>query len=120
MSVQTKQLRREIREASEENTLKQNTIDNLKSKQQKVNLYIQKLNTKIESLKTDLKNSKTNADLEEGITTKSENTELERKIKELEQINSSLEDNNNKKINETLNIKANEQTRTLRDLKSHN
>ena len=120
MSVQTKQLRREIREASEENTLKQNTIDNLKSKQQKVNLYIQKLNTKIESLKTDLKNSKTNADLEESITTKSENTELERKIKELEQINSSLEDNNNKKINETLNIKANEQTRTLRDLKSHN
>ena len=35
MSVQTKQLRREIKE-SEENILKQQTIDNLESKQQKV------------------------------------------------------------------------------------
>ena len=60
MSVQTKQLRREIKE-SEENILKQQTIDNLESKQQKVNQYVQKLNGKIESLKTDLKNSKTNS-----------------------------------------------------------
>ena len=78
MSVKTKQLRREIREASEENILKQQIIDKLESKQQKINQYIQKLKTKIESLKTDLKNSKTNAELEEGITTKSENTELEK------------------------------------------
>ena len=99
MSVQTKQTRREIREASEENISKQQTINNLESKQRKVNQYIQKLNTKIESLKTDFKNSKTNnsnkndesiAELGEGITTKSENTELQRRIKELEQLNSSL------------------------------
>ena len=125
MSVQTKQLRTELKEASEENTLKQQTIDNLERKQQKVNQYIQKL-TKTESLKTDLKNSQTNnsnkndervAEVEEGITTKSKNAELERKIKELEQINSSLEDNNNK-IYGRLNIKTNERTRTLQDLKS--
>ena len=71
-------LRREIKEASEENILKQQTIDNLESKQQNVNQDIQKLNTKIESLKTDLKNSKPNninkndesaaEILEEGIT----------------------------------------------------
>ena len=63
MSVQTKNVnRREIeKEASEENILKQQTIDNLESKQQKVNQYIQKLNVKIESLKTDLKNGKTNS-----------------------------------------------------------
>ena len=77
MSVQTKNVnRREIeKEASEENILKQQTIDNLESKQQKVNQYIQKLNVKTESLKTDLKNSKGNssnknderaAELEEG------------------------------------------------------
>ena len=114
MSGQTKQLPKEIKEASEENILKQQTIDNLDSKQQKVNKYIQKLNVKIENLKTDLKDSKTNnsnknnesrAELEEDITAKSENVELERKIKELEQINSSLKDNNDK-INETLNIKT--------------
>ena len=125
MSVQTKQLRREIKKACEEN-IKQQTIDNLESKQQKVNQYIQKLNAKIKSLKTDLKNTKTNnsnknnesaSELEEGITNKSDNTELERKIKELEQLNRSLKDNNNK-INETLNIKTNELTRTLQDLKS--
>ena len=40
MSVQTKQLRTELKEASEENTLKQQTIDNLERKQQKVNQYI--------------------------------------------------------------------------------
>ena len=92
-SVQTKQLRREIKEASEENILKQQTIDNLESKQQSVNHDIQKLNTKTESLKTDLKSRKPNNSnkndesapeiLEEGITlrTKSENiAELERKI----------------------------------------
>ena len=125
MSVQTKQLRTELKEASEENTLKQQTIDNLERKQQKVNQYIQKL-TKTESLKTDLKNSQTNnsnkndervAEVEEGITTKSKNAELERKIKELEQINSILEDNNNI-IYGRLNIKTNERTRTLQDLKS--
>ena len=44
--------------------------------------------------------------------TKSENTELERKIKELDQINNSLKDNNNK-VNETLNIKTNELARKL-------
>ena len=73
--LQTKQLRREIKEVREENILKQQTIDNLESKQQKVNQYIQKLNVKTESLKTDLKNSKGNssnknderaAELEEG------------------------------------------------------
>ena len=47
-----------MKEASRENILKQQTIDNLESKQQKVNQYIQKLNAQIESLKTDLKNSK--------------------------------------------------------------
>ena len=86
--------------------------------------YMQKLNAKIESLKTDLKNSKANnsnkndestSELEEGITitTKFEKTtELERKINELEQINSCLKDNNNNnnnnnnnKTDETLNIK---------------
>ena len=51
MSVQTKQLRTEMKEASEENILKQQTIDNLGSKRQKVNQYIQTLNAKIESLK---------------------------------------------------------------------
>ena len=35
MSAQTKQLRREIKEASEENILKQQTLDDLESKQQK-------------------------------------------------------------------------------------
>ena len=63
--------------------LKQQTIDNLECEQQKVNQYIQKLNTKTENLKTDLKSSKANnsnkddesaGELEEGITTKSENT----------------------------------------------
>ena len=129
--LQTKQLRREIKEVREENILKQQTIDNLESKQQKVNKYIQKLNVKTESLKTDLKNSKTNssnkndesaAELEEGITTtakKSENTTgLERKINELEQINSSLNDHKNK-IDETLNIKANELAKALQDPTSH-
>ena len=86
--------------------------------------YMQKLNAKIVSLKTDLKNSKANnsnkndesaSELEEGITitTKFEKTtELERKINELEQINSCLKDNNNNnnnnnnnKTDETLNIK---------------
>ena len=89
--------RREIKKASDESILKQQTIDNLESKQQKVSQYIQKLNTKVESLKTDLKNSKANNSnkndesaveiLEEGIiaTTKPENIEeLERKINELE------------------------------------
>ena len=89
--------RREIKKASDESILKQQTIDNLESKQQKVSQYIQKLNTKVESLKTDLKNSKANNSnkndetaaeiLEEGIiaTTKPENiAELERKINELE------------------------------------
>ena len=85
MSVEPKQLRREIKEASEENILKQQTIDNLESKKEKFNQYIQKLNAKIESLKTDFKNSKVNnsnknnesvGELEEGITTKSENAEL--------------------------------------------
>ena len=37
MTVQTKKLRREIKEASKDNILKQQTIDNLESKQQKVN-----------------------------------------------------------------------------------
>ena len=106
--------------------MKQQTIDNRKSKQQKVNQYIQKLNAIIESLETDLKNSKANnfkknnesaGELEEGLTTKSEDTELEKKIKELEQINSSLKDNNNK-TNKTLNIKTNKLARTLEDLKS--
>ena len=60
ISVQTKQLRTEISEANEENILKQQTIDNLESQQQKVNQYIQKLYAKIESLKADLKSSKTN------------------------------------------------------------
>ena len=104
--------------------LKQQTIGNLESKQQKVNQYIQKLNVKIESIKTNLKKSKTNngnkndesaAELEEciTITTKSENAaELERKINELEQINSSLKDDNNK-INEALSIKTNELPETL-------
>ena len=131
MTVQTKQLRTEIKEASEENILKPQTIDNLESKQQNVNQYIQKLNVKIKDLKTDLKNSKTNssnkndkraAELEEGITItakKSENTtELERKINELEQINSSLKDNKNK-IDETLNIKSNELAKALQDLTPH-
>ena len=88
-----------MKEASRENILKQDTIDNLESKQQKVNQHIQKFNAKINSLKTDLKNSKANNSnkndestaelLEEGITIiKSENTtELERKKNELEQIN---------------------------------
>ena len=89
--------RREIKKASDESILKQQTIDNLESKQQKVSQYIQKLNTKVESLKTDLKNSKANNSnkndesaaeiLEERIiaTTKPENiAELERKINELE------------------------------------
>ena len=130
MSVQTKQLRREIKEATEENILKQQTTDDLESKQQKVYQYIQKLNAKTESLKTGLKNSKTNnsnkndestVELEEGIiiTAKSENkTELERKMNELEQINSSLKDSNNK-MDETLNIKTNELAEALQDLKSH-
>ena len=70
-------LRREIKEASEENILKQQTIDNLESKQQNVNQDIQKINANIESLKTDLKNSKPNnsnkndesaAEILEGIT----------------------------------------------------
>ena len=94
------------------------------------NKNIQKHNAKFESLKTDLKNSKTKnsnkndenaAELEKGITitTKSENTtELERKINELEQINSSLKDNTNK-IDETLNIKTNELAKALQDLTSH-
>ena len=43
MLVQTKQSRKDIRKASEENTLKQQTTDNLESKQQKVNQYIQNL-----------------------------------------------------------------------------
>ena len=129
-SVQTKQLRREIKEASEENILKQQTTDNLESKQQNVNQDIWKLNTKTENLKTDLKNSKTNNSnkndesaaeiLEEGITitTKSENiAELERKINGLEQISSTLKDNNNK-IDETLNMKTNELAKTLQNLKS--
>ena len=116
--------RREIKKASDESILKQQTIDNLESKQQKVSQYIQKLNTKVESLKTDLKNSKANNSnkndesaaeiLEEGIiaTTKPENiAELERKINELEQINSSLKDNNNK-IDETLNMTTNELARS--------
>ena len=126
MSVQTKQLTREIKKASEENILKQQTIDNWKRKQQKVNQYIQTPNAKIESLETDLKNSKANnikknnespGELEEGLTTKSEDTELEKKIKELEQINNSLKDNNNK-INKTLNTKRSKLARTLEDLKS--
>ena len=84
--------------------LKQQTINNLESKQQNVNQFKQKLNYKIESLKTDLKDSKTSnsnknnessAELDESIKTKSENTGLQRKIKELEQINSRLKDNNN-------------------------
>ena len=118
-----------MKEASRENILKQDTIDNLESKQQKVNQHIQKFNAKINSLKTDLKNSKANNSnkndestaelLEEGITIiKSENTtELERKKNELEQINISLKDNSNK-IDETLNIKTNELGKTLQDLKS--
>ena len=118
-----------MKEASRENILKQDTIDNLESKQQKVNQHIQKFNAKIDSLKTDLKNSKANNSnkndestaelLEEGITIiKSENTtELERKKNELEQINISLKDNSNK-IDETLNIKTNELGKTLQDLKS--
>ena len=106
--------------------MKQQTIDNWKRKQQKVNQYIQTPNAKIESLETDLKNSKANnikknnespGELEEGLTTKSEDTELEKKIKELEQINNSLKDNNNK-INKTLNIKRSKLARTLEDLKS--
>ena len=48
ISAQTKQLRREIRQASEENILKQQTIDNLENKQ-KLNQYIQKLCAKVES-----------------------------------------------------------------------
>ena len=40
-----------------------------------------------------------------------------RKINELEQINSSLKDDNNK-IDETLNIKTNKLAKTLQDLKS--
>ena len=65
--------------------MKQQTIDNLESKKEKFNQYIQKLNAKIESLKTDFKNSKVNnsnknnesvGELEEGITAKSENAEL--------------------------------------------
>ena len=72
-------MRRETKEASKESILKQPTIDNLESKQQKVKQY----NAKIKSLKIDLKNSKANnsnknnesaRELEEGITTKSENT----------------------------------------------
>ena len=46
-----------MKEASRENILKQQTIDNLESKQN-VNQYIQKLNAQIESLKTDLTISK--------------------------------------------------------------
>ena len=51
------------KKGSKRRTLKQQTIDNLESKQQKVNQYItyKKLNVKNESLKTDLKNSKTNS-----------------------------------------------------------
>ena len=88
--------------------LKQQTINNLESKQQNVNQFKQKLNYKIESLKTDLKDSKTSnsnknnessAELDESIKTKSENTGLQRKIKELEQINSRLKDNNNNNNN---------------------
>ena len=65
--------------------LKQQTINNLESKQQNVNQFKQKLNYKIESLKTDLKDSKTSnsnknnessAELDESIKTKSENTGL--------------------------------------------
>ena len=43
MLVQTKQSRKDIRKASAEYTLKQQTTDNLESKQQKVNQYIQNL-----------------------------------------------------------------------------
>ena len=51
------------KKGSKRRTLKQQTIDNLESKQQKINQYItyKKLNVKNESLKTDLKNSKTNS-----------------------------------------------------------
>ena len=65
--------------------LKQQTINNLESKQQNVNQFKQKLNYKIESLKTDLKDSKTSnsnknnessAELDESIKRKSENTGL--------------------------------------------
>ena len=65
--------------------LKQQTINNLESKQQNVNQFKQKLDYKIESLKTHLKDSKTSnsnknnessAELDESIKTKSENTGL--------------------------------------------
>ena len=56
MSAQTKQLRRKIKEASKENILKQQAIDNLESKQKTFSQYIQKLNSKTESLKAGLKN----------------------------------------------------------------
>ena len=51
------------KKGSKRRTLKQQTIDNLESKHQKINQYItyKKLNVKNESLKTDLKNSKTNS-----------------------------------------------------------
>lgn len=51
MSVQAKQLRRKIREKSGDNTLKQQTIGNLESKQENFNQCIQEVIIKIKVLK---------------------------------------------------------------------
>lgn len=88
MSVQTKQLRRKISETSGDNILKQQTIGDSESKQENVNQCIQEVIIKIQILKQILridnsnKNDENAAELEESITEKSENTELERKIKQ--------------------------------------
>ena len=88
MSVQTKQLRRKISKASGDNILKQQTIGDSESKQEDVNQCMQEVIIKIQILKQILridnsnKNDENAAELEGSITEKSENTELERKIKQ--------------------------------------